>query len=372
MAEIIEDRVKQTSTSSGTGDFVLSGTPTGYKAFSSVCATGDTFHGCIVAVDASGVPTGEWETGQYTYKGSSTIERTTVRSSSATSNAKVVFSAGAKQVFLDLTAYQIKNFGTTNSQNPSVLPTVPTAEQAGYTAMTFQEDFSGSTLDTAKWNLGGWDAHSSNNATQNYSVAGGNLNIWPQRDAVSAWFDRSLTTRNKFSQQFGFFEFEFQAPIGAGCYVECGLSNDLHELFKVGHMYTGAPSGGWSNTSLQAVDAAFAAETDYTSSASTTVAFFRAKDVMTPPNFSTAFHTFGIRWDATTLKFYVDGVQRGATTSHTQFQDAMFMYLGLSLVSNNEYPPAAGSGTPSSSNAFTPEGSTNSLKINYARAWQIA
>lgn len=372
MAEQIADRVKQVSTSTGTGDFVLTSNSIGYKPFAQVCAIGDTFYGCIVAVDSSGSPTGDWETGLYTYKAADTIERTTVRSSSATSNAKVVFGAGIKHVFMDLTAYQIRNFSTTNSQNPSVLPTVPTAEQSGYTALTFQDDFSGSVLDTTKWTLGGWTLHSGNDATQNFSTTSGNLNIWPQRNSTNVWFDRSITTRAKFSQLYGFFEIEFQAPVGAGCYVECGMANDAFHILKLAHMYTGAPVGGWSNTSLQAVDAALAADTDYTGVANTNIGFVRAKDVMTAPNFSTAFHKFGVRWDATTLKYYIDGVQRGATMNHTQLQSAMFMYLGLSLVTNNEFPPLAGTGTPSSGNPITPEGIANALKINYARAWQIA
>lgn len=345
----------------------------GYKTFSQVCAVGDTFHGCIVAVDASGVASGEWEIGLFTYKGNDTIERTTVRASSATSNAKVVFGAGAKHVYIDLTAYQVKNFGTVNAQNPSAKPNVPTAEQAGYTALTFQDEFDGSTLDVAKWNLGGFVLHTENDATQNFSIVNGNLNIWPQRNASNAWFDRSLTTRNKFSQKFGFFEFQVQSPVGGGCYVELGLANDAFNLVKFGHTYSCAPNGGWSNTSLQAIDASFGAETNYTL-ANTGVSFFRFNNVRGADpaiNFSNVFTTVGVRWDATTLKFYVNGKQYGTTVSHTAFQTAMHLYLALSMVNNNEFPPLAGSGTVSSANPYTPEGVSNSMKVNYARAWQI-
>lgn len=368
MAEIIADRVKQTSTSTGTGAFTLSGVVAGYKTFSQVCAVGDTFHGCIVAVDSSGAPTGAWETGLYTYSADNTFQRTLVRSSSATSNALVDFAAGTKQVFIDLTAYQIKNFSTTNATSPSTQPSVPTAEKGNYTAMSFYDEFDGSTLDTAKWQAG-WEGRSTVDATQNYSVGSGSLNIWPQRNGSGSFFSRAFRSIN--TQQYGFFEFEIQAPQGGGCYVECGLANANRNIVKLGHMYSGAPVGGWSNTSLQAIDAAISVSADY--AGDTNLYFARLKDIYAQPNYTTSWHKFGVHWDAATIKFYVDDVQRGSTVNHAgAISQAMFFYIGLAMVADNEYPPLAGAGTVSTGNPYTPEGVANALRINYARAWRIA
>lgn len=104
MALIIEDRIMETSTTTGTGALTLAGAYTGYRAFSSVCTSpSDTCYYLIEAVDGSGYATGEWETGLGTYSGASTLTRTTV-SRSSNANAAVVFSAGTKRVSISAVA----------------------------------------------------------------------------------------------------------------------------------------------------------------------------------------------------------------------------------------------------------------------------
>ena len=99
---IFADRVLETSTTTGTGTMTLAGAVTGYQAFSSVCAANDQVMYYIEAVDASGVPTGDWETGLGVYS-SGTLARDTVRESSNSSNA-VNFAAGTKRIGLAITA----------------------------------------------------------------------------------------------------------------------------------------------------------------------------------------------------------------------------------------------------------------------------
>lgn len=118
MAYILEDRIAETSTSTGTGSFTLAGAITGYKAFSSVCANNDTLPYVIQAVDGSGVPSGEWETGLGTWTTGGILLRTTVFRSS-NSNTLVTFSAGSKQVFLTLLSTDVKT-GAFNSSPPQV------------------------------------------------------------------------------------------------------------------------------------------------------------------------------------------------------------------------------------------------------------
>lgn len=106
MAFVIADRIKETSTSTGTGTFSLAGAMTGFRAFSAKCSVGDTLYYAIQAVDGFGVPTAEWECGLGTYSASNTLTRTTVTASS-NSDAAVSFSAGTKQVYITMPAVQV-------------------------------------------------------------------------------------------------------------------------------------------------------------------------------------------------------------------------------------------------------------------------
>lgn len=99
MAYIVEDRIMETSTTTGTGSLTLAGAITAYRTFSSVCSTNDVFTYMVEAVDANGVPTGEWETGLGTYSGANTLARTIV-SRSSNANAAVSFSAGTKRAMI--------------------------------------------------------------------------------------------------------------------------------------------------------------------------------------------------------------------------------------------------------------------------------
>lgn len=94
MALVVADRVKETSTTTGTGAFTLDGAVTGYQAFS-VIGNGNTTYYAIVGQTGS-----EWEVGLGTYTSSGTsLSRDTILSSS-NSNALVPFSAGTKDVFV--------------------------------------------------------------------------------------------------------------------------------------------------------------------------------------------------------------------------------------------------------------------------------
>jgi hypothetical protein len=94
MALVLKDRVKETTTTVGTGTLSLLGASVGYQSFS-VIGNGNT---CYYAISS---PTGnEWEVGIGTYTSSgSTLSRDTILSSS-NSGSVVSLSAGTKDVYV--------------------------------------------------------------------------------------------------------------------------------------------------------------------------------------------------------------------------------------------------------------------------------
>ena len=99
MTFIVASHVWDTATTTGTGNFTVSGTAvSGHRTLSAVCATSDTFPYSIRNQAAN-----EFEVGIGTYNGSNVFARTRVLSSSS-SNALVNFSAGTKDVILTVPA----------------------------------------------------------------------------------------------------------------------------------------------------------------------------------------------------------------------------------------------------------------------------
>lgn len=98
MALVLADRVKETSTTTGTGSFTLAGATTGFQSFNSAIGNGNTTYYTIENMSA-----GEWETGLGTFTSPATLARTTVYASSNAGSA-VNFSAGTKSVYVDMSA----------------------------------------------------------------------------------------------------------------------------------------------------------------------------------------------------------------------------------------------------------------------------
>jgi len=127
MALVLADRVRETSTTTGTGTFTLAGAVVSYQSFAAVGNTNTTYY-TIVNQNAA-----EWEVGIGTYTSSgTTLARTTVLSSSNAGSA-VNFSAGTKDVWGDYPAGKAVTTDTLASP-PAIGGTTPAA--ATFTTLT--------------------------------------------------------------------------------------------------------------------------------------------------------------------------------------------------------------------------------------------
>jgi hypothetical protein len=112
MALVLNDRVKETSTTGGTGTLDLDGAVTGFETFVAGIATTNTTYYCI---DHQG-SYDEWEVGLGTVTDSSpdTLSRDTVISSSD-SDGKVDFTAGTLDVFCTFPASKTMDMALTTT-----------------------------------------------------------------------------------------------------------------------------------------------------------------------------------------------------------------------------------------------------------------
>jgi hypothetical protein len=133
MALVLADRVKETTTTAGTGTLTLNGAATGFQSFAVIGNANTTYY------TIAGQTSSEWEVGIGTYTSSgTTLARTTVLSNSAgTQPSALSFSAGTKDVFVTYPAeYAVAatNDGTAGqlltSNGTGVAPTFQTSTAA--------------------------------------------------------------------------------------------------------------------------------------------------------------------------------------------------------------------------------------------------
>ena len=109
MAFALNDRVKETSTTTGTGTFDLAGPETGFESFVSGVGDGNQTY---YAISNDGTNEFEVGIGTVTDAATDTLSRDTIISSS-NSDALVDFSAGTKTVFCTLPASRTPSAGMT-------------------------------------------------------------------------------------------------------------------------------------------------------------------------------------------------------------------------------------------------------------------
>lgn len=104
----LADRVKETTTTTGTGTVTLAGAVSGFQSFATAfpdAGSGGVLVGYCITDGTS------WEVGKGIYSNAGTLTRDTIRSSSNGGNA-VNFGAGSKDVFVTASSELLDNANT--------------------------------------------------------------------------------------------------------------------------------------------------------------------------------------------------------------------------------------------------------------------
>ena len=109
MALVLKDRVKETTTTTGTGTYTLAGAVSGFEAFSEIGNSNTTYYCCTDGTDF------EVGIGTYTASGT-TLARTTILQSS-NSDAAVNWTSGTRTIFCTQPAEKAVSFDASGHIN---------------------------------------------------------------------------------------------------------------------------------------------------------------------------------------------------------------------------------------------------------------
>lgn len=241
----------------------------------------------------------------------------------------------------------------------------PVGESAANWVLTMEDHFDASSLDGARWNSGIWYGDTNADGTVNYDVnAGGNslLRVWPALNGSGQFFNRTIDTDGKFTQLYGFFEARMRMPHGKGCFPAFWIFNhvgsdrseiDIMECFVNG-------DGTWSTTGFVPRQYAATMHNPPVWGSSTTA---QSADTFGGMDLTAAFHTYGLKWDATGVTWLFDGVPwRTIPVATHEITQALYVLFDLWFWGY--------AGTPDTTN--TPRGSSNAFEIDYVRVWEAA
>jgi beta-glucanase (GH16 family) len=237
---------------------------------------------------------------------------------------------------------------------PLFAKTVPEMQKDGWT-LTFSDEFDGPKLDLSKWVTHYFFPQIINNELQAYIpgafvLDNGILHIVAKHEhgfqdgKMQAYTSGVMTTDEKFSQRYGYFEMRCKLPKGQGFWPAFWLLTDTEvwppeiDIFEnLGHENNILHfTNHWRNK-----DSTLGADSQ----------------PRTGPDYTTGFHTIGFDWEPDRLVWYVDDHEQCRMTDHIP-NERMYVLINL----------AVGGAWPKSPDATTPFPS--SFDIDYVRVYQ--
>lgn len=255
---------------------------------------------------------------------------------------------------------------------PAPASAAPTPVQGGSYTLVWEDNFDGTTLNSANWspmigngcpNLCGWG----NNELQYYraenaTVGGGLLTITARQENFggSQYTSARLRSLNKADFTYGRFEMRAKLPAGQGLWPAFWLlpSDSVYGVWAAsGEMDVMEAVGQTTNRVLGTIHfgGTFPNNT-----------FSGGNYTLPSGNFTDEFHTFAMEWEPTMIRWYVDGVLYSTKTSWwstgapfpAPFNERFHMLLNL----------AVGGNLPGSPNQSTPFPAK--YEIDYVRVFQ--
>jgi beta-glucanase (GH16 family) len=204
--------------------------------------------------------------------------------------------------------------------------------------LIFADEFSGTTLDTMKWNYNyPWGATHNHDAymlPQNVTLSSGILteSAYNQSYGGKPYTSGAINSNGRFNYKYGYYEANIKTSSTQGAWPAFWmLQNDLLPP-EIDIMQ--APVYTSDNLPVTSYNVALLYGSDWQ--------HVHGKRLDDNPDLSAGFHTYGVDWEAGYMKFYFDGNQKFTTTDTTNIAQCqqMYMIIDLAVVGWPGDPPA--------------------------------
>lgn len=284
---------------------------------------------------------------------------------------------------------------------PPVDAPVPFNRPAGtYGALTFRDEFNGTSLNLTKWNIvADWQGNQPTyQELNNYAVANGYLEIWlrPNSDNQYWGWGRSINSRYKHEQKYGYFEARMILPWGAAAWPSFWLYGEdyvPHPEIDIIEAYPRGVPGPldegtnpknnpfWNDGNAHSTSYAStihyssgsgASDTNFNSSGSIVTrsaggngwGAYLTNTLGDNTTLDTQYHHYGCLWEPSGITFFFDGVQMAPKRNTTLLSQLMFINPQMGPVSPYGQPSPYIDGT-------SPTTQGRGVKFDYVRAWAL-